>query len=179
MEAFMMIRSLVVVLLGVMILAACAGASPTDPVLVTENPPNPAPGASVPSPYPEPTLIVPLPTNSPYPQPNNPTPGITAIPPSGYEPQPGDENMQRNPAFVEMADSSLEIGAGSPVPMSVSLNGNLPSPCHKLRVAISGMIKAYLPWMFTLVEPDAICITVLEPFSATIPWAVLLVEISP
>jgi len=79
--------------------------------------------------------------------------------------------MQRNPAFVEMADSGLVIGTGSPVPISVSLNGNLPSPCHKLRVAVSGPDDkgVFNLDVYALVEPGEICITVLEPFSVTIP----------
>ena len=167
----MMIRSILVVLLAAMILVACVGPNPTEPVVVTENPPSPTPRASVPTPYPEPTLIVALPTNSPYPQPGNPSPGSPAIPPSGYEPQPGDENMQRNPAFVEMAESDVVIGAGSPVPISVSLIGNLPSPCHELRVAVSGPDDkgAFNLDVYTLVETGEICITVLKPFSAAIP----------
>jgi hypothetical protein len=54
--------------------------------------------------------------------------------------------------------------------ISISLSGDLPTPCHQLRVQVNEPdennkidVDAY-----SVVDPDMICIQVLEPFQASI-----------
>ena len=53
----------------------------------------------------------------------------------------------------------------------VNLNGSLPDPCHELRVVRSGPDAENRIDLdvYAVVDPGDICITVIEPFSASIP----------
>jgi len=99
-------------------------------------------------------------------------PPIPSIPPSGYEPQPGDEKLKRDQVFLDLANCNW--GATPAIPTSevqIILQGNLPDPCHSLRVVVTPPdannvinLDAY-----SVVDPAVACITVLKPFAATIP----------
>ena len=95
---------------------------------------------------------------------------VPPIPPSGYEPKPGDEKLTRGPVFLELENSSLAIMESFPVQVSAILNGNLPDPCHELRVVVSPAVtdKQINLEVYSLVDPATICITVLQPFNATV-----------
>jgi hypothetical protein len=152
-------------------LAACAGPTETPPVVVTENPPVSTPRASVPTPYPEPVIVNPTPPTA-YPEPGNPTPAPPpVIPPSGYEPQPGDEKLKRDPVFLEMENSDVVVVAYEPSQAFANLVGNLSDPCHNLRVVVTppDTQNTINLEVYSLVDPSTACITVLEPFTATIP----------
>ncbi|HSB66012.1 MAG TPA: hypothetical protein VLD65_05490, partial [Anaerolineales bacterium] len=97
--------------------------------------------------------------------------GASAIPPSGFEPQPGDANLKRDQIFLEMASSQLVVIFGTPVQAEAILIGTLPDPCHSLRVALtpSDASKMISLEVYSIVEPGKICVTVLSPFTATIP----------
>ena len=95
----------------------------------------------------------------------------TSKPLSGYEPQPGDENLRRDQVFLDMANSRFSTSASPTTQVQVLLQGDLPDPCHALRVVVAPPdannvinLDAY-----SLVDPGKACITVLEPFSAEIP----------
>ncbi len=185
----MTLRNIVILFILTGLLAACAGPvateAPTEtPDVVTEIPviatptlsvptpyPEPAVVTSVPNPYPEPAEVTSVPTQSAYPAPGTPGTGTVAIPPSGYEPQPGDENLTRGQVFLDMANSQVIVIASEPTQAIANLEGDLPDPCHQLRVVVTppdanNMISLDV---YSVVDPGAICTTVLEPFTASIP----------
>jgi len=100
-----------------------------------------------------------------------PTP-IPSIPPSGYEPQPGDEKLKHDQVFLDLANSRFTPPPVTPFSkVEIILQGNLPDPCHSLRVVVTPPdannvinLDAY-----SVVDPGVACITVLKPFAATIP----------
>ena len=163
-------KSIVMLLIITVILAACAGPTSTAPV-VTENPFTPTPRASVPTPYPEAVVVTPLPTISAYPEPGSPSTGAPVIPPSGYEPQPGDESLKRDRALLELENSQIVESTGVLTQVKVSLQGNLSDPCHRLRVVVTppDAQNTINLDVYSLVEPGLACITVLKPFIASIP----------
>jgi hypothetical protein len=94
-----------------------------------------------------------------------------SIPPSSYEPQPSDDKLRRDPAFVELENSSLVIMESYPIQVNAILNGNLPDPCHQLRAVVTpanadNIINLEV---YSVADPSQACITVIEPFTATIP----------
>lgn len=102
--------------------------------------------------------------------PPSPTP-TPPLPPSGYEPQPGDDKLQRGQVYLDLENSNVILGESLPVQVSVILIGNLPNPCHQLRVAVAqpnDQKEVHLE-AYSVFDPGAICISVLKPFSATIP----------
>jgi len=185
----MTMRNIAILFILTVLLAACAGPVSTEapaevPVLVTEIPiiltptlsvptpyPEPAMVTSVPNPYPEPAVVTSVPTQSAYPAPGTPGTGTVSIPASGYEPQPGDENLTRGQVFLDMTNSQVILIASEPSQAIANLEGDLPDPCHKLRVAVTppdanNMISLDV---YSVLDPGVICTTVLEPFTASIP----------
>ena len=163
------------------LLAACGGATttPTEPLMGTEKAelptayPQPVPFTIEALPYPEPGTIV-IPTISAYPEPGSSVAGTPVIPPSGYEPQPGDENLKRDPVFLDLASSQFILNyphSSSISEVIVVLQGNLPDPCHRLRVVVTppdaeNVINLDV---YSVVDPAVACITVIKPFTASIP----------
>ena len=99
-----------------------------------------------------------------------PTP-LPSIPPSGYEPQPGDADLKRDQVFMDVGNSRVVIRESLPAQVSLILNGSLSDPCHQLRIVVTPPdannvinLDAY-----SVVNPAVACITVLKPFAATIP----------
>jgi hypothetical protein len=178
-----------------LILAACAGAAPTTPGVVNEipmgqlptiQPTNPGQSLSStePSAYPGPGVEIPTieytypgpsvgayPTDPAYPGPGTQGTGTMVIPPSGYEPQAGDDNLKRGQVFLDLANSKFTHPNSPTSQVQVVLQGNLPDPCHSLRVVVSppdanNVINLEV---YSVVDPSVACTTVLEPFSAIIP----------
>ncbi len=104
---------------------------------------------------------------NPYPLPGQPA----AIPPSGYEPSTGDQSLQRGEVYLEMADSKILSMESYPLQVSLVLKGNLPTPCHVLRVVVTPVDaeKRIQVEVYSVVDPNQMCTQVLEPFEATIP----------
>jgi hypothetical protein len=107
------------------------------------------------------------------PDPNEPvtappgTPGD--VPSAPWEPAPGDENLNRGEVFIE--ESSILILESFPPQFTVQLAGNLPTPCHQLRVEVAEpdqQNRIHLQ-VYSVVDPDEVCLQVLEPFQANIP----------
>jgi hypothetical protein len=165
----MSLKSIVSIFALSLLLVACAG--PVSTIIITDNPAISAPTANVLTPYPEPAVIISVPTLSAYPEPSTPSPSTPLIPPSGYEPQPGDENLKRSQVFLELASSKLVVNGTGPLEVSVILNGNLPDPCHQLRVVVMGANEnnSINLEVYSLAESGKACITVLEPFEVSIP----------
>jgi predicted small lipoprotein YifL len=99
------------------------------------------------------------------------TPAAPSIPTSGYEPQLEDDKQKRDQVFLDVENSSVVTMESYPVQVSVVLNGNLSDPCHQLRVVVTpanAQNEINLD-IYSVVDPSVACITVLKPFSATIP----------
>src|SRR5512143_2517219 len=111
----MRVKSIVSLLILSILLAACASSTGTPPVVVTESPFIPAPATDTPLPYMPPAEMTPAPFEPAYPAPSTPSAGTPQIPPSGYEPQPGDENLKRDTVSLDKANSQLVITISDPV----------------------------------------------------------------
>jgi hypothetical protein len=102
--------------------------------------------------------------------PNAATP-TPEVPPVRYPsaPQPGDSSLTRGPVYLD----STEIVAmmSFPVQFALTLQGNLPTPCHSLRVALSDpdAENRIAVEVYSLVDPQEVCVQMLEPFQATVP----------
>jgi hypothetical protein len=139
-------RKMVILLIAALLLAACASlpAAPQD----TE------PGKGV-SP------------NDPVSSSDSPQTGEPGRAP--WEPAPGDKDLTRGNVFV---DTSQVLTLESfPPQFLLQLAGSLPTPCHQLRANVQppdekDQIQVEL---YSVVDPEEICIQVLEPFDANIP----------
>jgi hypothetical protein len=96
---------------------------------------------------------------------NMPTPEPDSNP---FAPKPGDAQMMRGEAFIN--EISLVIRESFPPQISVTILGDLPTPCHELRAEIAApdaenkiMVSAY-----SVVDPNLACAQVLEPFEESI-----------
>jgi hypothetical protein len=100
-----------------------------------------------------------------------PTPTTPAIPPSSYAPQPGDALLKRDQVFLDLENSTMLIMESYPIQVSVLLNGNLSDPCHQLRVVVTpaDAEKQINIEVYSMVDSSKACITVIQPFTATIP----------
>jgi hypothetical protein len=88
--------------------------------------------------------------------------------PGDLSPRPGDERLQRGPAFIDQT-SMVEMETYPPQ-YRLLLRGSLPTPCHRLRATVSrdeaqGVIAVEV---YSLVPPDAVCAQLLAPFEASL-----------
>ena len=85
-----------------------------------------------------------------------------------FAPQPGDENLSRGNVYIH--EASLVIRESYPPQISLSIKGDLPTPCHKLRVQIDApdQDNKIMVEVYSLVNPDKVCIQVLESFDKSI-----------
>ena len=104
------------------------------------------------------------PKQPPLPPPaDKPSPDI----PEGYLPNPADSAFKRESLFLDVKGlSTLE---SSPVQFMLLLQGNLPTPCHKLRIAVSppDANNNINVDVYTLTDPALACIQSLEPFEVS------------
>ena len=106
-----------------------------------------------------------LPSDSVVTQPAVTDPIVTETPESpSYSPNPMDINFQRGTVFI--SESQLILRESFPVQVALELSGELPSPCHQLRVNVQPpdeenkiLVEAY-----TVINPKLNCIQVLKPF---------------
>lgn len=85
-----------------------------------------------------------------------------------YLPQPGDEALVRGNVYLDSVD--LLILESYPVQIMLVLRGNVPDPCHQLRLVVGQPdeqnrieVEAY-----SLGDPTKICIQVLAPFEVNL-----------
>jgi hypothetical protein len=85
-----------------------------------------------------------------------------------FAPRPGDANFSRADVFVQ--EASLLIRESFPPQIALSLKGELPTPCHQLRVQIGApdsnnkiSIEVY-----SVVNPDMMCTQVVKPFEENV-----------
>jgi hypothetical protein len=89
----------------------------------------------------------------------------------GYGPQPGDELLTRDKVFLDMESSSLLTTGSQPIEASAILEGNLPDPCHQLRIVFTpadSQNRINLE-VYSVFDQQIPCITVLEPFQVIYP----------
>jgi hypothetical protein len=168
---------LLLVLVGVMFFAACSPGPESQPA---EQPsaPEPVEGGET---YPAPDVAQPVPDDA-YPAPPDvadvdPYPGVglsedgetTVFLASEIVPLPGDKGLNKGTVFVEMTEVVLK--ESFPVQVGLILKGDLPTPCNALRVVVSepddqGNIELEV---YSVVDPDKMCVQVLSPFETVIP----------
>jgi hypothetical protein len=90
---------------------------------------------------------------------------------SGYEPQPGDAGLIREPLHLDMETSLLVLSDTKPIQAEAVLVGTLPDACHKLRIIVKppdagGTISIQLYSVFDL---NKACGAIPEPFNTRIP----------
>jgi hypothetical protein len=86
-----------------------------------------------------------------------------------YAPQPGDSALLRGNVYLDSAQIlSLE---SYPLQIVLELRGNLPDPCHQLRVAVNPPDSGnrITIEVYSVADAGSICIQVLKPFDASIP----------
>jgi len=83
-----------------------------------------------------------------------------------YAPQPADLSLARGEVFIQ--EKGLLIRESYPPQISLSLSGDLPTPCHQLRVQINEADQAHRIAVeaYSIVDPDMMCTQVLKPFTA-------------
>lgn len=145
----MLSKTIAIVLVSAIVLAACGGAAatPTEPSPLLPITATLPPDDSVVTH--EPGVIDPLPL---------------PLPESPFAPQPGDAALQRGPVFLE-ATELLQLES-YPIQINVHLQGELPSPCHQLRVQVSGpdaQNQIQLD-VYSLADPNAVCVAMTQPF---------------
>lgn len=157
------IITLLILMLAVLSLAACSPAVET-PAEVDEVPQETA--------YPVPPMAGIFPTITPY----YPVPAESGGDASGvkpiynYKPTTSDENLVRGEVFLNLEESQVLILESMPVQINLLLRGDLPTPCHELRVILltDEANKRIDLEVYTLVGKTTVCIDVLQPFEATI-----------
>jgi len=157
-QGFMALLVLVILALGV---AGCSSAQPAQ----TEAPE----GGEILGPYPEaPTQF---PTVDPYPGiPAGQNGGVkTILSSEDWTPQAGDENMTRGE--VDVQESGILPSREDAAVSALYLSGYLPTPCNKLRVVVSApdVQGQILIEVYTVSDPNEMCVQVLAPFAAEIP----------
>lgn len=100
--------------------------------------------------------------DSPITGPSNPLPG-------DFGPSPSDSNLMREPVFLESTD--LLTLESYPLQFTLAIQGNLPSPCHKVRVAANApdSDNKIVVEVYSVVDPNTVCTQVIEPFELNFP----------
>jgi hypothetical protein len=90
------------------------------------------------------------------------TPSPSDVP--DFLPQPGDSALSRGNVFINSTE--LLIRESFPPQVSLGINGDLPTPCHQLRVDISDpdAENRIFADVYSVVDPNQACIQVLKPF---------------
>lgn len=90
---------------------------------------------------------------------------------ASYSPQPSDVYLIRDTVFLDLANSRLNVSSSYPVQVSATLKGYLPDPCHILRAVVgsSNATSSINISVYSLVKAGTACITVLQPFTVTVP----------
>jgi len=84
-------------------------------------------------------------------------------------PRPADSGLTRGAVYLDSVD--LLTMESYPLQFSLALTGNLPTPCNKLRVDVNppDADNKIVVDVYSVSAPDAVCIQMLEPFSANVP----------
>ena len=114
--------------------------------------------------------------------PVNPDQPVTQEPSDGVLPPPGNVDVSENPYAPQSGDNALSSGnvyldstdllilESYPIQVNLYLSGTLPTPCNHLRVVVpetDADNRIYIE-VYSVTDPNAMCIQVLEPFDTTI-----------
>ena len=105
-----------------------------------------------------------------YPEPTSPNPIDSTMPENtSYAPKPEDASFTRSETYVD--SSQLLTLESFPLQFMLNLKGNLPTPCHQLRIAVSppDAENKVSVEVYSVSNPDEICIQVLAPFEVNYP----------
>ena len=85
-----------------------------------------------------------------------------------FAPQPGDASLTRGNVYIN--EASLIIRESFPPQVSLTLAGDLPTPCNQLRAEMHppDPQNKIVVDVYSLVDPNQMCAQVLEPFDAAI-----------
>lgn len=85
-----------------------------------------------------------------------------------FAPQPGDAGLIRGAVYVNKVD--LLIRESFPPQLSLVMQGDLPTPCNKLRVEVGkpDPQNKITVDVYSVVDPNQVCTQVLEPFEGSI-----------
>lgn len=121
---------------------------------VMPNPAYPAPGDH------------PMTQETPFPPSNEEPPASS----SDYSPKPGDAKLSTGNAFPDLGQSGILLLESFPVQVKLLLYGDLPTPCNELRVKVEppDAEKRIQVEVYSVVDPDILCIQVISPFDAQV-----------
>lgn len=105
------------------------------------------------------------------PSPDTPVNSDTPSSPSqnDYLPNPADGSLTRGEVFLDSTD--LLTLESYPPQFMLTLRGNLPTPCHKLRIAAEppDTTNKVVLDVYSVSNPGEICVQVLQPFEVNFP----------
>lgn len=89
--------------------------------------------------------------------------------PSPLDPIPGEDKMKRGDATI--GESEVLLLESYPVQVRLSLKGTLSTPCHHLRAKVNlpDAQNRIQVEVYSLYNPDEICIQMLQEFETSIP----------
>lgn len=165
----MMRKSIGLIILFSLVLVACGAPqpAPTDrpPVGETE-----VPGGSEGESYPPPQVHLPIVgVRDPYPEPGGDHEGSGNV-------SEGAGQLQKANIFIDSV--TVLVRESDPPQVSLSIRGNLPTPCNQFAYELGqpdelGRVNIEI---FSLVDPDVACITVLQPFDEVIDLGTFMLE---
>lgn len=155
-------------LLGLMIVSACQSATPEDSYSVPDASSGPGDSVSLPDVAPEPDEG---PASSgQLDEPTQNEDGSSDAPAmSDFLPRTKDARLQSGPVYVNVAE--LLVLESYPSQFVLFVAGELPDPCHALRMKVvepqeDGKIEVSL---YSVRDPEMMCAMVLKPFDVNIP----------
>lgn len=103
--------------------------------------------------------------NTSYPNTSDPNSPV----PSDYSPKPEDVNLTRGEAYID--SRQLLTMESYPLQFMLSLKGNLPTPCHQLRVLVSppDSENKILVEVYSVTDPNKVCTQALSSFEVNVP----------
>lgn len=101
--------------------------------------------------------------------PNNSYPNSSNTNTNDFSPKPEDVTLIRNEAYIDSND--LLTMESYPPQFMLALKGSLPTPCHQLRVMVNppDAENKILVEVYSVTNPDQICVQVLSPFAVNVP----------
>lgn len=93
----------------------------------------------------------------------------TPVAANNYSPNPADGALTRGEVFLQV--KGLATLESYPLQFMLQLKGELPTPCHQLRIAVNppDTDNKVVVDVYSVVNPAEICIQVLVPFEVAYP----------
>ena len=89
--------------------------------------------------------------------------------PNDYSPKPEDAVLTRDEVYLGSKD--LLTMESYPLQFMLTLTGDLPTPCHQLRVLVNppDAENKILVEVYSVTSPDQVCVQMLSPFEVNVP----------